>query len=322
MNPKIIFISWAPYCSRSDNIARELGGKSYMVYCNFLGSSYLTILFKYFFQTLWTFFIFAKERPDVVFVMSPSVFANIPVLTYCSFFSKKYIIDAHTGALKNIMWKNVQFLQRFFCRQAAFTIVTNSNLAQMVENWNAKSLIVPDVPIKCGTPIKPTLTNNFNVTLINTFATDEPIEIFLDATSKLPQFSFYITGKINSKVLEIVSSAGKNVVFTDFLPSNDYYGLLSDSNLIVVLTTIDDTMQRGAYEAIYLGKPIVTSDWKILRENFPQGAVFVSNTPESISEGIRIAQKNNAFLTEEAHQLAIKKKKRWARNKERILTAL
>ena len=28
----LVFISWASNCSRSDNIARELGGKSYMVY--------------------------------------------------------------------------------------------------------------------------------------------------------------------------------------------------------------------------------------------------------------------------------------------------
>lgn len=318
MKQKIIFISWATYCSRSDNIARELGGPSYMVYCDFLGSNYITILFKYVLQTLWTFFILARDRPDVVLVMSPSVFANISVYLYCLLFMKKYVIDAHTGAFKNQMWKKVQFLQGFFCRKAAFTIVTNSNLAKIVEFWGAKTLIVPDVPIKCGTPAIPTLTNNFNVTLINTFATDEPIEVFLDATTRLPEISFYITGKVNSTVMKIVNSAGDNVIFTDFLPNSEYFGLLSTSNLIVVLTTIDDTMQRGAYEAIYLGKPIVISDWKILRENFSQGAVFVSNTPGSISDGIRIAQKNNLILTEEAQQLAIKKKIRWTRNKKLI----
>ncbi len=44
---RVVFISWAPYCSRSDNIARELGGVSYMVYFPFFGSTYWTILFKY-----------------------------------------------------------------------------------------------------------------------------------------------------------------------------------------------------------------------------------------------------------------------------------
>ena len=321
-NQKTIFISWAPYCSRSDNIAREFNGKSYMVYCEFLGSNHFTILLKYFLQTVWSFYILAKERPRVIFVMNPAVFANIPVYIYCKLFRRKYIIDAHTGALKNPMWKNVQFLQKFFCRQAAFTVITNQNLAQLVKSWEAKTLIVPDVPIKCGTPTQPSLSKNFNVTLINTFATDEPIEIFLNATTKLPDINFYITGKINPKVHELVASAGPNVTFTDFLPSNDYYGLLTHSDLIVVLTTIDDTMQRGAYEAIYLEKAIVTSDWNILRGNFPQGAIFVSNTPENIAEGIRKAQKNNVILTKEAQQLAIKKKKRWTQNKARIIEEL
>jgi hypothetical protein len=45
-------------------------------------------------------------------------------------------------------------------------------------------------------------------------------------------------------------------------------------------------MQMGAYEALSLEKPIITSDWQILRESFGKGAVYVKNTPESICYGI------------------------------------
>ncbi len=37
----LVFISWAPFCSRSDSIAARLGGRSYMVYSPEYGSRYL-----------------------------------------------------------------------------------------------------------------------------------------------------------------------------------------------------------------------------------------------------------------------------------------
>lgn len=114
---KIVFISWAPYCSRSDNIARELGGKSHMVYFESLGSNYYTIALKYLLQAIKTMILLLREKPGTVFVMSPSVFASIPVFVYCQFFGSKYIIDAHTGAMKNPMWRRVAFLQKFFAEK-------------------------------------------------------------------------------------------------------------------------------------------------------------------------------------------------------------
>src|SRR5919106_4939249 len=68
---RLVFISWAPYCSRSDNIARELGGVSYMVYFSFFGSTYWTILFKYFCQAVETLFLLLRDRPRCVICMSP-----------------------------------------------------------------------------------------------------------------------------------------------------------------------------------------------------------------------------------------------------------
>ena len=44
---RITYISWADACSRSDHTARELGGRSHMVYLPQLGSRPATILFKY-----------------------------------------------------------------------------------------------------------------------------------------------------------------------------------------------------------------------------------------------------------------------------------
>jgi len=301
--PKIVYISWAPYCSRSDNTARELGGVSYMVYFDFFGSNYFTILLKYLAQMIRTLSILFRDSPDVVFVMSPSVFATIPVYLHCKIFGARYVIDAHTGAFDHPMWQKVMFLQKFFCKNAILSIITNRGIAKILDGWQAKYLIIPDVPIQCEAAVLPDLKGQDNVTLVNTFATDEPILQFLDATKKLPKVQFYVTGKLGKKQRHYADLKLHNVCFTDFLPEEDYAGLLQASDLIVVLTTRDHTMQRGAYEAIYYGKPVVTSDWAVLRENFPKAAVFVDNSVEGITQGIAAALLNLEKLNLEAETL-------------------
>ena len=167
--PKIVFISWAPYCSRSDNIARELGGKSYMVYYEFFGSNYFTITFKYLFQTIKTFTILYRERPDAVLVMNPSVLATLPVYVYCKSTGKGYIIDAHTGVLsRESLFRKIVFLQKKFSMHAIATIITNKGIAKRLIEWGANYIIIPDVPVRIGKTRQPTLPGENNITLVNT----------------------------------------------------------------------------------------------------------------------------------------------------------
>ena len=144
---KLVFISWAPYCSRSDSIARELGGKSHMVYCGILGSNYYTIWLKYLIQTIRTFYILFKERPEVVFVMSPPIIACLPVLLYCKLFAKRYIIDGHSAAFLHKRWKGRKRLNCFFTKRAKITTVTNHHLGEIVKSWGGNYLILSDVPV-------------------------------------------------------------------------------------------------------------------------------------------------------------------------------
>jgi glycosyltransferase involved in cell wall biosynthesis len=86
---------------------------------------------------------------------------------------------------------------------------------------------------------------------------------------------------------KILERKPPNVTFTDFLSVPHYAGLLKDSHGVMVLTTRDHTMQRGAYEAMALGTPIITSDWPLLRQTFANGSLFVDNSPPSIVKAVR-----------------------------------
>ena len=49
-------------------------------------------------------------------------------------------------------------------------------------------------------------------------------------------------------------------------------------------------MQRGGYEAVALGKPLITSHWPLLREVFGRGTIHVDNSSEAIASAIQTIQ--------------------------------
>ena len=85
--------------------------------------------------------------------------------------------------------------------------------------------------------------------------------------------------------------------FTGFLAESDYRALMAGAGAVVCLTTHDHTMQRGACEALWAGRPIVTSDWPLLRDYFARGTEHVAATPAAIAAGIAaIAADPDAYV--------------------------
>jgi glycosyltransferase involved in cell wall biosynthesis len=308
---EVVFITWAENCSRSDSIAARLGGASFMIYSPFWGSHYVTVVFKYLSQSLKTLKVLFRHKPGIVLVMSPPVIACLPVWLYTKLTGARYVIDAHSGAFIDKRWMWALFIHKFFSRRAAATLITNEFLENIVRRWCANAKIVSDVPICFAQPRSVELSNESNMTFVSTFTRDEPLETFLTAAGLVPTVHFYVTGPKKYADPEVLKRAPENVTFTDFLNDSDYVGLLIASDAVISLTTADHTMQRGAYEAIYLGKPVITSDFPLLRKSFHRGAVHVKNTPEAIAAGVTTMKMNLAKLQGEAGQLRLEKLKRW-----------
>lgn len=314
----MVFISWAPFCSRSDSIAKRLGGTSYMVYCPRWGSRYLTILLKYIDQSFRTLRILVREKPGTIFVMTPPVAACFPVWLYTKLAKARYVIDTHSGALLDPRWRPMLFLHRFFSRRAATTILTSQYLQDIVRRWGARTTLVSDVPVCFVEACPLALEGAFKMTLVNTFTRDEPLDLFLRAARELADVQFYVTGPLAGVDGKILNAKPKNVQFTDFLPDSQYVALLLASDAVICLTTLPHTMQRGAYEAVYLGKPIVVSDTELLRESFHKGAVHVDNTVEAIVQGVRQMKENLERYREEVKSLKAEKLEAWKRTETKL----
>jgi hypothetical protein len=101
------------------------------------------------------------------------------------------------------------------------------------------------------------------------------------------------------------------VTFTGFLPDDRYLGLLRSVNAIMSLTTRDHTMQQGGCEAVWLGQPLITSDWPLLRATFHRGTVYVPNTAAGIRDGVLAVRARREELAGEMNLLQCERRQMW-----------
>jgi glycosyltransferase involved in cell wall biosynthesis len=127
----------------------------------------------------------------------------------------------------------------------------------------------------------------------------------------LPDVNFYVTGKIGQSHSDVVDKAPPNIQFTDFLPDQAYYGLLNSAQAVMCLTKRNHTMQRGACEALSLGRPIITSDWPILRQYFRKGTVHVDNTSDGILQGVIEMKQHYSSYEEGIRELQSDQQREW-----------
>ena len=183
----------------------------------------------------------------------------------------------------------------------------------MVRGWGVRAMIVRDVPVYFAKPAHTKLDGACNMTLVSTFTQDEPVDLFFQAAAKLPDISFHVTGNYRRADERVLALKPDNVRLTGFLSDAEYVGLLLASDAVISLTTYDNTMQRGAYEAMYLGRPVITSNFELLRRHFRKGAVHVDNTVESVVEGVCRMRRGLERFRVEVEELKSERLDEWAR---------
>jgi glycosyltransferase involved in cell wall biosynthesis len=294
-----------------------------MIYWGRLGSRPSTIWLKYLGQTLETWRVLARERADAVFVMSPPPVAVLAVYLACLFTRAPFVVDAHSGAFRHPRWRLFQRPQFWLCRRALTTIVTSEHLAGLVRSHGGHATIVPDVPVTYGTePHVARPDDEFRVVCVTSFDRDEPIAALFEAARRLPELRFFMTGNPAGPNGLHGLQPPANVTLTGFLEESRYGALLQSAGVVLALTTDDHTMQRGAWEAIYLGTPVIVSDFAILRQAFDEGALHVDNSPEAIAEAILRMKGCWREYRLAAGRLRARKLERWSSSKRALLDLL
>jgi glycosyltransferase involved in cell wall biosynthesis len=86
----------------------------------------------------------------------------------------------------------------------------------------------------------------------------------------------------------------------------------------MVLTTADDNLVCGGYEAVAAGKPLILSDTHALRALFRRGAVFTNNESAAIARAINTALRRADALRSEIKELSREMQVDWERSWQAI----
>ena len=316
-----IFLVWGPPSKsrRSIVLARELG-----LPIAFMADTWKEGLraapLKYPAQLLKTYRRLLRDRPRVVFVQSPPSFAPWSVAVYAWISGARFVIDAHTDAFERARWTRPRWINRLVARRAEATLVTDSFWAEALRESGAEAIVIPDVPTTYSTgtsSVEANATERLTVVFVNTWSDDEPLCAVSEAARRLPHVAFKVTGRTNGREAAM-RDAPTNLDFVGYLPDSDYYALLARSSGVMCLTTRDHTMQRGACEALSLGRPIITSAWPLLRSYFAKGTLHVDNSADGIERAVTTLHDRYEELVHEIGELRDIRRAEWAERKESL----
>lgn len=283
-------------------------------------------LFQLDFKTNWfvryiksitlTLIVFVKERPGLIFVQNPSLVLALLAVNYGRIARLPVIVDAHNAGVypfeRKKWWGNK--LAAYLFRHAALTIVTNTVLAEYVKSNGGRTAVLPDpLPNFNGSTAARPLRGKYNILFICTFASDEPYMEVIEAGRLLDKDIFiYITGRYKGSIQELQKVLPENVILTGFVPEQDFIQLLHSVDVILDLTTREDCLVCGAYEAVSAEKVLIVSATKALKAYFHKGTLYTDNNSSDLAMQIRQALSNKDSLGSGIKELKKEKIAEWA----------
>jgi glycosyltransferase involved in cell wall biosynthesis len=247
-----------------------------------------------------------KERPSHVFVQCPSVVLGLWVVFLKRVLRYVVIVDLHNEAVEPFVNPGRLYhrLLRRIHAGADLGLVSNLALASIVKANGGRTFVLPD-RLPTFRPHCAATTRDgppYSVVFVCSFAPDEPYRAVIEAATFLSDIAvIHVTGRGRS--CDLPHSIPANIHLTGYLPDAEYDCLLGAADVVVDLTAMENCLVCGAYEAVALEKPLVTSDTGALRSYFNRGTVFTQHDPCSIATAIRTALNRRVELHREMHML-------------------
>ncbi|MFT5548316.1 MAG: hypothetical protein ACI9CO_000230 [Candidatus Azotimanducaceae bacterium] len=308
---KRIWITWENQ-RRNRTLSQALSATLFELDYNHLPkfSRYIKSIFR-------TISIIHAEKPHVLFVQNPSIVLTTLALIISKYSKFSLVVDAHNGGINPLEGKSL--LLRIWAdnilKHSPITIVSNGMLKKKIQNKMNTSNYIAVLPDPIPTIPKPnnslSLSGEKNVLFICTWAGDEPyFEVIKAAEQINNNITIYITGNHKKAPNIEQGNVPKNVQLTGFISNAEFDQLLWDVDIIMDLTTREDCLVCGAYEAIAVEKPLILSNMKALKTHFPN-MEYTENTAADIARSIDFATKNASRLATNSKELKTNLTKKW-----------
>jgi glycosyltransferase involved in cell wall biosynthesis len=291
----VIFISWQKH-QRTRSFCEKLGIPLLEITTQKSGlARYREVIAR-------TFAILREYKPKKLIIQNPSIVLTTLAVVLKPFVRYQLVVDAHNEAVIPQNYNNyiIRLLARFLIRYSNATIVTNDVLANTVNSYGGKALVLPDfLPNVDVRPflLAPKDDERYELTLISTYANDEPYQEVFAALQKLGnKFRLKVTGKIPAHIDRHLLPS--NVELLGFISHQEYWEQLYRSHVVIDLTTMDNCLVCGAYESMAIEKPLLLSANPASLSLFGDYATHVENESNAIAQGITDLVSNYSQIAE------------------------
>jgi glycosyltransferase involved in cell wall biosynthesis len=317
--PDVAFVVWGPIEGRAEEFAAALGGDR----ATFFDLGILDrrlIPLRYALSALRTGWYLARTRPRSLIVANPPIFAALVGFLYARVARVPFVLDSHPmsfGQKQARLGRLFLPVHAALARRATTTLVGSDQLAARVRAWGGQADIVHEAPPP-HTPAAALTSRGEQPYVLwsGIFAADEPFRAVIEAARLMPELQLWVAGDLRRCPVD-PASAPANVRWLGFLRGEDYRRVLHGADAVLALTNDSTSAMRAAAEAIYAGKPLVTSDLEHLAELFP-GSVRVRNESAEIAAGVRRAVAEREALAAASAEMRAIQLARWERQCARL----
>ncbi len=319
---RAIFISWGRESEKSKYLSKGIGAEFNQIYIKKIWFIPLPTIIRYIVQSIMTFVLLIKKRPEVVCVQNPPVFAPIVSWLYCLIFRSRLAIDSHTAAFLDKKWRFFFPLFRFVAKRADLNTAHNYKNLEILEKWGIEPAFVLqnynpkyDLGLLQGEMKNQDLAekaekSELPIFMVNRFANDDDWQTVFRAAELMKEATFFVTGSV-PKDKNIKETTPSNVVLTGYLNHDDFMRLMWRSRVVLAFTSREDTVLWSIREIMALRKPFITSDTEVLRHYFGEVGLFVKSDSEKLAKRIKEAVEEEDKIKKNIDEFIEKDNKRW-----------
>jgi glycosyltransferase involved in cell wall biosynthesis len=286
---RALAIAWCHFQPRTVALAEAFGGKAHFISGSRLRGRGFLLPLRYLRDAVVAWRTLRLDRADVVFAISPPVFSPLVAWLWCRVHGSSLVIDCHTDAFHSRRWGWALPIHRWLCRRAAAVTLHNDAMFQEAAAWGAPAVLLPDELPDPQLALPVVASAGPRVVVAGSLDAQEPVAEALEAARLLPSVEFLVTGDIGRLPPGMVEGAPANVTFTGWLDYGQFLGNLAAADVVAAFSLDPHIMNRAAFEAVAVGRPLVLSDHQGLRARFGEASLYCDNAGDAMAEAIQAA---------------------------------